>query len=168
MTDVEAVKNLQESYNRVRGQIGRVIVGQDAVVEQLLISLLARGHCLLVGVPGLAKTLLIRTLADVLNLSFNRVQFTPDLMPSDITGTEIIEEDRSTGEKVFRFVKGPIFANIVLADEVNRTPPKTQAALLESMQEHRVTVQRFLLLLLAIPRILPACGLPAQKVLTQS
>ena len=116
MTDVESVKNLQQSYHRVRGQIGRVIVGQDAVVEQLLISLLARGHCLLVGVPGLAKTLLIRTLADVLNLTFNRVQFTPDLMPSDITGTEIIEEDRSTGEKVFRFVKGPIFANIVLAD----------------------------------------------------
>lgn len=139
MTDVEAVKNLQGSYNRIRGQISRVIVGQDAVVEQLLISLLARGHCLLVGVPGLAKTLLIRTLAEVLDLSFNRVQFTPDLMPSDITGTEIIEEDRSTGEKVFRFVKGPIFANIVLADEINRTPPKTQAALLESMQEHRVT-----------------------------
>lgn len=139
MTDVEAVKNLQGSYNRIRGQISRVIVGQDAVVEQLLISLLARGHCLLVGVPGLAKTLLIRTLAEVLDLSFNRVQFTPDLMPSDITGTEVIEEDRSTGEKVFRFVKGPIFANIVLADEINRTPPKTQAALLESMQEHRVT-----------------------------
>ncbi|KXK57791.1 MAG: MoxR family ATPase [Chlorobi bacterium] len=139
MTDVEAVKNLQESYQRIRGQIGRVIVGQDAVVEQLLIALLARGHCLLVGVPGLAKTLLIRTLSQVLDLSFNRVQFTPDLMPSDITGTEIIEEDRSTGEKVFRFVKGPIFANIVLADEINRTPPKTQAALLESMQEHHVT-----------------------------
>ncbi|MCE7934996.1 MAG: MoxR family ATPase [Chlorobi bacterium CHB2] len=139
MTDVEAVKNLQESYQRIRGQIGRVIVGQDAVVEQLLIALLARGHCLLVGVPGLAKTLLIRTLSQVLELSFNRVQFTPDLMPSDITGTEIIEEDRSTGEKVFRFVKGPIFANIVLADEINRTPPKTQAALLESMQEHHVT-----------------------------
>ena len=139
MTDVEAVKNLQESYQGIRGQIGRVIVGQDAVVEQLLIALLARGHCLLVGVPGLAKTLLIRTLSQVLELSFNRVQFTPDLMPSDITGTEIIEEDRSTGEKVFRFVKGPIFANIVLADEINRTPPKTQAALLESMQEHHVT-----------------------------
>ena len=137
--DVDAVKRLQESYDAIRQEIAKVIVGQDAIVEQLLISLLARGHCLLVGVPGLAKTLLIRTLAEVLDLSFSRVQFTPDLMPSDITGTEVIEENRSTGEKVFRFVKGPIFANIVLADEINRTPPKTQAALLESMQEHNVT-----------------------------
>ncbi len=137
--DVEAVKALQQSYSAIRREIGKVIVGQDAIIEQLLISLLARGHCLLVGVPGLAKTLLIRTLSEVLDLSFNRVQFTPDLMPSDITGTEVIEENRTTGEKIFRFVKGPIFSNIVLADEINRTPPKTQAALLESMQEHHVT-----------------------------
>ena len=137
--DVEAVQSLQASYNGIRSEIGKVIVGQDAIVEQLLISLIARGHCLLVGVPGLAKTLLIRTLSEVLDLTFNRVQFTPDLMPSDITGTEVIEDNRSTGEKIFRFVKGPIFANIVLADEINRTPPKTQAALLESMQEQRVT-----------------------------
>jgi MoxR-like ATPase len=139
VSDVESVKKLQESYNAIRSEIAKVIVGQDPIVEQLLISLLARGHCLLVGVPGLAKTLLIRTLAEVLDLSFSRIQFTPDLMPSDITGTEVIEENRSTGEKMFRFVKGPIFANIVLADEINRTPPKTQAALLESMQEHNVT-----------------------------
>jgi len=137
--DVEAVTSLQGSYNQVREEIGKVIVGQEAIIEQLLISLMARGHCLLIGVPGLAKTLLIRTLAEVLDLSFNRVQFTPDLMPSDITGTEVIEDNRTTGEKMFRFVKGPIFANIVLADEINRTPPKTQAALLESMQEHHVT-----------------------------
>jgi MoxR-like ATPase len=137
--DVDAVKSLQDSYNAVRSEIGKVIVGQDAIVEQLLIALLARGHCLLVGVPGLAKTLLIRTLSEVLDLSFSRIQFTPDLMPSDITGTEVIEENRSTGAKMFRFVKGPIFANIVLADEINRTPPKTQAALLESMQENHVT-----------------------------
>ncbi|MBC8145438.1 MAG: AAA family ATPase, partial [bacterium] len=137
--DVDAVERLQESYNAIRSEIAKVIVGQDQIVEQLLISLLARGHCLLVGVPGLAKTLLIRTLAEVLDLSFSRVQFTPDLMPSDITGTEIIEDNRTTGAKMFRFVKGPIFANIVLADEINRTPPKTQAALLESMQEHNVT-----------------------------
>ncbi len=137
--DVEAVQQLRASYDTIRAEIGKVIVGQEAIVEQLLISLLARGHCMLVGVPGLAKTLLIRTLADVLDLSFNRVQFTPDLMPSDITGTEVIEENRTTGEKEFRFVKGPIFANIVLADEINRTPPKTQSALLESMQEHHVT-----------------------------
>lgn len=137
--DVEAVQNLQKSYNAIRTEIAKVIVGQDQIVEQLLISLIARGHCLLVGVPGLAKTLLIRTLADALDLSFSRIQFTPDLMPSDITGTEVIQENRTTGEKEFRFVKGPIFGNIVLADEVNRTPPKTQAALLESMQEHIVT-----------------------------
>jgi MoxR-like ATPase len=137
--DVEAVQSLQKSYKDIREEIAKVIVGQDAIVEQLLISLMARGHCLLVGVPGLAKTLLIRTLAEVLDLSFNRIQFTPDLMPSDITGTEVIEDNRSTGEKMFRFVRGPIFSNIVLADEINRTPPKTQAALLESMQEHHVT-----------------------------
>jgi MoxR-like ATPase len=114
-------------------------VGQDAVLEQLLCCLFARGHCLMIGVPGLAKTLMISTLASVLKLNFHRIQFTPDLMPSDITGTEIIEEDQATGKRAFRFVKGPIFANIILADEINRTPPKTQAALLQSMQEHQVT-----------------------------
>jgi MoxR-like ATPase len=139
LNDVDAAKQLQHSYDALRKEIAKVIVGQDKIVEQLLVALLARGHCLLVGVPGLAKTLLIRTLAQVLDLSFNRIQFTPDLMPSDITGTEIIEENTATGAKAFKFIHGPIFANIVLADEINRTPPKTQAALLEAMQEHRVT-----------------------------
>lgn len=138
-SDVEAVRTLNASYQAMRTEIAKVIIGQDSIVEQLFISLLSRGHCLLVGVPGLAKTLLIKTLADVLELKFNRIQFTPDLMPSDITGTEIIEEDKKSGGKVFKFVDGPVFANIVLADEINRTPPKTQAALLESMQEHKVT-----------------------------
>ncbi|MEX1277156.1 MAG: MoxR family ATPase [Bacteroidota bacterium] len=123
----------------MRAEIAKVIVGQDQVVEHLLIALLSRGHCLLVGVPGLAKTLLIKTLSEALDLKFSRIQFTPDLMPSDITGTEIIEENVSTGGKSFKFVHGPVFANIILADEINRTPPKTQAALLESMQEHHVT-----------------------------
>lgn len=139
MSDVQHVEKLASTIADVRKEIGKVIIGQTEVVDQLLISLFARGHCLLVGVPGLAKTLLIRTLASTLDLSFSRVQFTPDLMPADITGTEIIEDDRSTGKKSFRFVRGPIFANIVLADEINRTPPKTQAALLEAMQEHSVT-----------------------------
>jgi MoxR-like ATPase len=138
-SDVEAVRSLNESYRKIKAEIAKVIVGQDAIIEQLFISLLSRGHCLLIGVPGLAKTLLIKTLADVLDLNFNRIQFTPDLMPSDITGTEIIEEDKKSGDKIFKFVQGPIFANIVLADEINRTPPKTQAALLEAMQEHKVT-----------------------------
>lgn len=138
-TDVDAVNELNSSYKQMREEIAKVIVGQDAIIEQLFISLLSRGHCLLVGVPGLAKTLLIKTLSDVLDLKFNRIQFTPDLMPSDITGTEIIEEDKKSGGKIFKFVQGPVFANIVLADEINRTPPKTQAALLESMQEHKVT-----------------------------
>ncbi|MCX7590159.1 MAG: MoxR family ATPase [Kiritimatiellae bacterium] len=124
----------------MKEQIARVIVGQDAVVEQVLIAIFCRGHGLLVGVPGVAKTLLVSTLSHVLDLKFKRIQFTPDLMPSDITGTEVLEEDRVTGKRVFRFVRGPIFANMVLADEINRTPPKTQAALLEAMQEHRVTV----------------------------
>lgn len=137
--DVEAVAALTERYDALRREVAKVIIGQDAVIEQLLISLLARGHCLLVGVPGLAKTLLIKTVAEVLDLKFNRIQFTPDLMPSDITGTEIIEENVSTGVKTFKFVKGPVFANIILADEINRTPPKTQAAMLEAMQEHQVT-----------------------------
>jgi MoxR-like ATPase len=137
--DLQAVENLQSAYQQIRTEVSKLIIGQDKVVEQLLISLFSSGHCLLVGVPGLAKTLLISTLAQVLNLDFNRIQFTPDLMPSDITGTEIIEEDHTTGKREFRFVKGPIFANIVLADEINRTPPKTQAALLQAMQEHEVT-----------------------------
>ena len=138
-SDVKAVENLNSSYANIKSEVAKVIVGQEAVIEQLLISLLANGHCLLVGVPGLAKTLLISTLSQVLDLKFNRIQFTPDLMPSDITGTEIIEEDRTTGKRQFRFVKGPVFANIILADEINRTPPKTQAALLQAMQEHEVT-----------------------------
>ncbi len=138
-SDLQAVEQLHTSYEQIKREIGKVIIGQDKVIEQLLISLLSSGHCLLVGVPGLAKTLLISTLARVLNLKFNRIQFTPDLMPSDITGTEIIEEDHATGKRTFRFVKGPVFANIILADEINRTPPKTQAALLQAMQEHEVT-----------------------------
>jgi MoxR-like ATPase len=137
--DLKAVQELSIARQQILSQIEKRVVGQQEVIEHLLVSLFARGHCLFVGVPGLAKTLLISTLADVLNLSFNRVQFTPDLMPSDITGTEILEEDRSTGRREFRFVRGPLFANIVLADEVNRTPPKTQAALLQAMQEYRVT-----------------------------
>ena len=138
-SDPDAVGHLHAAYDRLRREIGKVIVGQEEIVEGLVVALLAQGHVLLVGVPGLAKTLLIKTLADAVALDFSRIQFTPDLMPGDITGTEIIEEDRDTGRRVFRFVKGPLFANVVLADEVNRTPPKTQAALLEAMQEHRVT-----------------------------
>ncbi len=137
--DVEAVKALGAARRRIEDEVAKVIVGQREVVEQVLICLLARGHALLIGVPGLAKTLLVNTLARVLDLSFNRVQFTPDLMPSDITGTEIIEDDGS-GRRAFRFVRGPVFASMVLADEINRTPPKTQAALLQAMQEYRVTV----------------------------
>jgi len=130
---------LPTACQKLETEISKKIVGQKEIVRGILVGLLARGHILLVGVPGLAKTLLIRTLADALALDFTRIQFTPDLMPGDITGTEIIEEDKRTGGRAFRFVKGPIFANIVLADEINRTPPKTQAALLEAMQEHRVT-----------------------------
>jgi MoxR-like ATPase len=139
LNDVQAAEQLQQSFLAIKREIAKVIIGQEEVIEQLLISLLAKGHCLLVGVPGLAKTLLIKTLAQVLDLKFSRIQFTPDLMPSDITGTEIIVENASTGEKTFQFVRGPVFANIVLADEINRTPPKTQSALLEAMQEHHVT-----------------------------
>ena len=131
---------IQEASQQVRQELGRVIVGQDDVVDQLLLSLFAGGHCLLVGVPGLAKTLMISTLSETLSLSFNRIQFTPDLMPSDITGTEVIQDDPETGERRFMFLRGPIFANVILADEINRTPPKTQAALLEAMQEKQVTV----------------------------
>ena len=138
MTDLQAVEKLNASYKSLRQEIAKVIVGQEHVLEEILIAIFCRGHCLLVGVPGLAKTLIVRTLAEVLSLAFKRIQFTPDLMPADITGTEILQEtDR--GERVFRFMHGPIFANIILADEINRTPPKTQAALLEAMQEHRVT-----------------------------
>lgn len=137
--DVQLVERLNNKITEVKSEIAKVIVGQDEIINQLLISLLSRGHCLLVGVPGLAKTLLIKTLAEVLDLKFNRIQFTPDLMPSDITGTDILEEDQTTKKRNFRFISGPIFANIILADEINRTPPKTQSALLEAMQEHKVT-----------------------------
>jgi len=137
--DVQLVELLNKKVTEIKSEIAKVIVGQDEIINQLIISLLSRGHCLLVGVPGLAKTLLIKTLAEVMDLKFNRIQFTPDLMPSDITGTEILEEDLATKKRNFRFISGPIFANIILADEINRTPPKTQAALLEAMQEHKVT-----------------------------
>ena len=137
--DVQAVEQLAEVFKGIKKEIAKIIIGQDQIVNDLLVSLFARGHCLLVGVPGLAKTLLIKTLAEVLDLKFNRIQFTPDLMPSDITGTEIIDEDSVTKKRMFRFIQGPVFANIILADEINRTPPKTQSALLEAMQEHKVT-----------------------------
>jgi MoxR-like ATPase len=139
MDNIELVEKLEVKKTALFSEIGKVIIGQKEVIEHLFIALLCRGHILLEGVPGLAKTLLIKTLSDALDLKFSRIQFTPDLMPSDITGTEIIEEDQTTGRRVFKFFEGPVFANIVLADEINRTPPKTQAALLESMQEHRVT-----------------------------
>ena len=138
--DLSEVKRVQKSVDKLRAEIGKVIVGQDEVVEQLLIAIFSRGHCIIEGVPGLAKTLLVRTLADCLRLDFNRIQFTPDLMPTDITGTEVIHESADGRKREFRFLKGPIFANVILADEINRTPPKTQAALLESMQEGQVTV----------------------------
>lgn len=137
--DIRHVEKLNETVVKIKNEINKIIIGQDEIIEQLLIALLSRGHCLLVGVPGLAKTLLIKTLAEVMDLKFNRIQFTPDLMPSDITGTELIEEDPVTKKRNFRFIPGPVFANVILADEINRTPPKTQAALLEAMQEHKVT-----------------------------
>jgi MoxR-like ATPase len=140
--DLEAVRKLRDGFNDIKQQLARVIVGQDQVIEELLIALFSRGHCILEGVPGLAKTLMISTLAKSLSLSFSRIQFTPDLMPADITGTEIIEENRSSGTREFKFLAGPLFANMILADEINRTPPKTQAALLEAMQERQVTVGR--------------------------
>lgn len=133
------MRRFEAAHRRLRAEIGRVIIGQERVVEELITALFAGGHCLLVGVPGLAKTLLVSTTAHCLNLSFNRIQFTPDLMPSDITGTEVLEEDASSGRRIFRFIRGPVFANVILADEINRTPPKTQAALLQAMQEYRVT-----------------------------
>jgi len=137
--DEEMLASFEESCRRLRGEIARVIIGQETVVEELLTALFVGGHCLLVGVPGLAKTLLVSTLARSLNLTFSRIQFTPDLMPSDITGTEVLEEDPATHRRVFRFIEGPVFANVVLADEINRTPPKTQSALLQAMQEYQVT-----------------------------
>jgi MoxR-like ATPase len=140
MDDVQAVERLRDAYGVIRAEMHKVIVGQDEVIEQLLIALFAQGHVILEGVPGLAKTLMISSLARCLGLKFNRIQFTPDLMPSDITGTEVIQEDRRTGQRSFRFLNGPVFTNVLLADEINRTPPKTQAALPEAMQEHQVTV----------------------------
>ncbi|MEC8984889.1 MAG: MoxR family ATPase [Candidatus Neomarinimicrobiota bacterium] len=139
LTDIKLVKQLTESRDQFNMEISKRIVGQQDIIDHILIALLCRGHTLLVGVPGLAKTLLIKSIAELLDLNFSRIQFTPDLMPSDITGTEIIEEDHNTGKREFRFFKGPVFGNIILADEINRTPPKTQAALLEAMQEHKVT-----------------------------
>jgi MoxR-like ATPase len=138
--DVALIADLNKKYLQIKEQLAQVIIGQTQVVEEVMIAVFSRGHALLVGVPGLAKTLLISTISKVLDLSFKRVQFTPDLMPSDITGTDVLEEDKITGQRQFRFVKGPIFTNMLLADEINRTPPKTQAALLEAMQEHHVTV----------------------------
>lgn len=137
--DIELTARLSDSIKNVKSEISKVIIGQNEIIDNLLLSILSRGHCLLIGVPGLAKTLIIKTLSEVLDLKFNRIQFTPDLMPSDITGTEIIDEDQTTRKRAFRFIEGPIFSNIILADEINRTPPKTQSALLEAMQEHKVT-----------------------------
>ena len=138
--DAKVIEELSAGVGTIRKALSQVIVGQDSVIEEVLIAVFSRGHALLVGVPGLAKTLLISTLSQVLDLSFKRIQFTPDLMPSDITGSDVLEEDRTTGKRIFRFVQGPIFANMILADEINRTPPKTQSALLEAMQEHKVTI----------------------------
>src|SRR4051794_10643321 len=138
--DLKTLEHLKTAYTAVRRELGKVIVGQEQVIEQLLIAIFSQGHCLLEGVPGLAKTLMVSTLARSLNLQFSRIQFTPDLMPADITGTEVIQENRATGERGFKFLSGPIFGNIILADEINRTPPKTQAALLEAMQEQQVTI----------------------------
>jgi len=140
MDEKEAVEKLHSVYGQMKEELSQVIVGQEEVVEQVLMAIFCRGHALLVGVPGLAKTLLISTVAQALDLSFKRIQFTPDLMPADITGTDVLEMDQETGRRSFRFVEGPVFANMILADEINRTPPKTQAALLEAMQEHHVTV----------------------------
>jgi MoxR-like ATPase len=137
--EAQAVRELAAAYQAMTEQIGKVIVGQKEVIEQLMMALFSKGHCLLVGVPGLAKTLLVSTVAKILHLSFKRIQFTPDLMPADITGTDILQDDAETGRRKFVFLPGPIFANMILADEINRTPPKTQAALLEAMQEHHVT-----------------------------
>jgi len=137
--DVTMVEQLATARERLMNEIGKVIIGQRDIIDGILITMLCRGHCLIIGVPGLAKTLMIKTLGQLLDLKFSRIQFTPDLMPSDITGTEVIEEDKTTGQRTFKFFKGPIFGNLILADEINRTPPKTQSALLEAMQEYRVT-----------------------------
>src|SRR3989442_7748069 len=137
--DVAQIDELRDLYKKMRAELARVIIGQEDVLEKLLICIFARGHALLMGVPGLAKTMMVHSLANVMSLKFSRIQFTPDLMPSDITGTDILQETAQPGRRAFEFVKGPVFANIVLADEINRTPPKTQSALLEAMQEHRVT-----------------------------
>jgi MoxR-like ATPase len=138
--DLQAVDKLKQAYRQIRQELSKIIVGQDRVIEQLMIAIFAQGHCMLEGVPGLAKTLMVSTLAETMHLKFSRIQFTPDLMPSDITGTEVIQEDKSSGTRGFKFLQGPIFGNIILADEINRTPPKTQAALLEAMQERQVTI----------------------------
>ena len=140
-SDLEMLSTLRKAHQKMRKEIGKIIIGQEKVLDQLLMAIFCRGHALLVGVPGLAKTLMVSTLAQALDLSFKRIQFTPDLMPTDITGSEVIQDDPVTRERMFKFLPGPIFANIVLADEINRTPPKTQSALLEAMQEHRVTIQ---------------------------
>src|SRR5215207_9580382 len=139
-TGPASLERVAETARRLEAELAKAIVGQQRVIREILIAFVAGGHCLLRGVPGLAKTLLIKTLADCVDLKFNRIQFTPDLMPSDIVGAEVIEEDRATGKRTMRFIHGPVFANIILADEINRTPPKTQAALLEAMQEYQVTV----------------------------
>jgi len=139
LNDIKLVNKFKNDIHNIKTEIAKIIIGQNEIIENLIISIFAKGHCLLVGVPGLAKTLIIKSLADVFDLQFSRIQFTPDLMPSDITGTEIIDEEPGTKRKAFRFIKGPVFSNIILADEINRTPPKTQAALLEAMQEHKVT-----------------------------
>ena len=139
MSDIKLVKQLTKTRDEFNAEISKRVLGQQEIIDHILIALLCKGHTLLVGVPGLAKTLLIKSIAELLDLNFSRIQFTPDLMPSDITGTEIIEEDQKSGKREFRFFKGPIFGNIILADEINRTPPKTQAALLQAMQEHNVT-----------------------------
>ena len=136
----EAVDGMYEQFKELRQQLAGVIVGQDEVAEQLLIAMLCKGHCILQGMPGLAKTMLVSTMASLIDLSFRRVQFTPDLMPGDITGTEVLQEDQTTGKRVFQFIEGPLFGNVILADEINRTPPKTQSALLEAMQERQLTV----------------------------
>jgi len=138
-SDAQAVEELKDAHDRIMREVGKVVIGQTEVIEDLLIGILANGHCLLIGVPGLAKTLLVSTVSRVLDLEFSRIQFTPDLMPSDITGTDVLETSSETGSRSFRFIKGPVFANIVLADEINRTPPKTQAALLQAMQEREIT-----------------------------
>jgi len=140
LNDLDSIQLIHEKRDLILKEVSKSIVGQQDVVDELLVALLAGGHVLLVGVPGLAKTLLIRTFSEILDLKFRRIQFTPDLMPSDITGTEVLYEDKTSGERKFRFIQGPLFANIILADEINRTPPKTQAALLEAMQERKVTV----------------------------